>query len=152
MTAIMDTAKQNADVLKTLKLHIGMGLEQSNTKDKTLDIQIRVAEIDAEFKSMLNAISSDTIENFDESKASELMNEKSRLEQQLAQYADAQQKRENAKSRLDEIYTILDGLKNYPLTYDDQIIRQILECVVVESKEKIKVVFVGGLEVEQMLN
>lgn len=152
MSAVIDTAKQNCDILKTLKLHIGMGLEQNNTEDKTLDVQIRIAEIDAEFKSMLKAISSDSVENFDETKATELMNEKSRLEQRLAQYADAQQKRENAKSRLDEIYTILDGLKNHPLTYDDQIIRQILECVVVESKEKIKVVFVGGLEVEQMLN
>ena len=152
MTAVIDTAKQNADILKILKLHIGMGLEHCDTEDKTLDIQIRIAEIDAEFKSMLKAISSDTVENFDETKATELMNEKSRLEQQLTQYADAQQKRENAKSRLDEIYTILDGLKNHPLTYDDHILRQILECVVVESKEKIKVVFVGGLEVEQMLN
>lgn len=143
MTAVIDTAKQNADILKILKLHIGMGLEHCDTEDKTLDIQIRIAEIDAEFKSMLKAISSDTVENFDETKATELMNEKSRLEQQLAQYADAQQKRENAKSRLDEIYTILDGLKNHPLTYDDQIIRQILECVVVESKEKIKIVFIG---------
>ena len=151
MTAIIDTAKQNADVLKTLKLHIGMGLDQNDTKDKSLDIQIRIAEIDTEFKSMLKAISADTVEAFDEAKATELMNEKSRLEQQLAQYADAQQKRENAKSRLDEIYTILDGLKNHPLTYDDQIIRQILECVVVEFKEKIKVVFVGGLEIKQKL-
>lgn len=151
MTAVIDTAKQNADVLKTLKLHIGMGLNQNDTEDKSLDIQIRIAEIDAEFHKMLTAISSDTVESFDEIKATELMNEKSRLEQQLAQYADAQQKRENAKSRLDEIYTILDGLKNHPLTYDDQIIRQILECVVVESKEKIKVVFVGGLEVGQEL-
>ena len=99
----------------------------------------------------LKAVSSDSVENFDETKATELMNEKSRLEQRLAQYADAQQKRENAKSRLDEIYTILDGLKNHPLTYDDQIIRQILACVIVESKEKIKAVFVGGLEVEQEL-
>lgn len=152
MTAVIDTAKQNADILKTLKLHIGMGLEQNNTEDKTLDIQIRIAEIDAEFKSMLKAISSDTLENFDDTKATELMNEKNLLEQQLAQYTDAQQKRENAKSRLDEIYMILDGLKNHPLIYDDQIVRQILECVVVESKEKIKVVFVGGLEVEQSLN
>ena len=151
MTAVIDTAKQNADILKTLKLHIAMGLEQNNIEDKTLGIQIRIAEIDAEFKSMLKAISSDTVENFDETKATELMNEKSRLEQQLAQYADAQQKRENAKSRLDEIYTILDGLKNHPLTYDDQIIRQILECVILESKEKIKVVFVGGLEIEQKI-
>lgn len=128
------------------------GLDQNDTEDKSLDIQIRIAEIDAEFHKMLKAISADTVESFDETKATELMNEKSRLEQQLAQYAEVQQKRENAKSRLDEIYTILDGLKNHPLTYDDQIIRQILECVVVESKEKIKVVFVGGLKVEQMLN
>ena len=128
-----------------------MGLEQNDTEDKSLDIQIRIAKIDAEFHKMLKSISADTVEAFDEVKATELMNEKSRLEQQLAQYAEVQQKRENAKSRLDEIYTILDGLKNHPLTYDDQIIRQILECVVVESKEKIKVVFVGGLEVEQEL-
>ena len=33
-------------------------------------------------------------------------------------------------------------------TYDDAVIRQILQCVIVESKEKIKVVFIGGMEVE----
>lgn len=39
-------------------------------------------------------------------------------------------------------------MKNHPLAFDDQVIRQILQCVVVESKEKIRVVFTGGLEVE----
>ena len=43
---------------------------------------------------------------------------------------------------------LFDGMKNHPLTYGDQVIRQILRCVVVESKEKIRVVFIGGLEVE----
>ncbi len=38
------------------------------------------------------------------------------------------------------------------VTYDDKIIRQILECVVIESKEKIKVVFISGLEAIQLLN
>lgn len=80
------------------------------------------------------------------------MNEKNKLLGQLKQIGNAKQKRENAKSRLDEIYTTLDGLKNHPLTYDDQIIRQILECVIVESKEQIKVVFVGGLEATEQLN
>lgn len=84
-------------------------------------------------------------------KATELINERNQLESQLVQIQDVKQKRENAKSRLDEIYTILDGLKNHPLSYDEQLIRQILECVVVESKERIKVVFIGGLEVEQEL-
>ena len=62
-----------------------------------------------------------------------------------------QQKRENAKSRLDDIYTILDGLKNHPMQYDDRIIRQIIECVVVESKEEIKVIFVGEAETTERL-
>ena len=121
------------------------------SEDKRLDIQIRIAEIDAEFKAMVNAVSAQTADTFDEGRATELMNEKSKLLGQLEQIRTAKQKRESAKSRLDEIYTILDGLKNHPLTYDDQLIRQILECVIVESKEKIKMVFVGGLELIQPL-
>jgi len=151
MNAIMMTAKQNIEVLKTLKLHIGMGLAAEETEDKRLDIQIRIAEIDAEFKAMVNAVSAQTADTFDEGRATELMNEKSKLLGQLEQIRTAMQKRESAKSRLDEIYTILDGLKNHPLTYDDQLIRQILECVIVEPKEKIKMVFVGGLELIQPL-
>lgn len=152
MSAVLETAQQNADVLKTLKLHIGMGMGTEENEDKSLDIQIRIAEIDAEFKMMLNAISADiSADSFDDTKMKELMDEKRRLEQQLEQYANAKQKRENVKSRLDEIYTILEGLKNHPMTYDDEIIRQILECVVVESNEQIKVVFIGGMEVVQNL-
>ena len=151
MKAIMQTAKQNADILKNLKLHIGMGLNAEETEDKSLDIQIRIAEIDAEFKKMLNAVSEGNIDTFNEEHAGELMNEKQRLVIQLEQYANAQQKRENVKSRLDQIFTILDGMQNHPMEYDDRIVRQILECVVVESKETIKVVFVGGLEIREQL-
>lgn len=151
MGAIIKTAKQNADVLKTLKLHVGMGLQAADTEDDSLDLQIRIAEIDAEFKAMLQAVDTNTLDSFDEDKASRLMKEKNRLQHQLDQIADAKQKRENAKSRLDEIFTILEGLTNHPMTYDDQIVRQILECIVVESKDQIKVVFVGGTEVIQTL-
>lgn len=151
MKAIGRTAMQNAEVLRTLKLHIGMGLDMSETEDKSLDIQIRIAEIEAEFKAMLNAVSSETLETFDEGKATVLMNEKNNLQQQLAQIAEQKQKRANVKTRLDDIFTILDGLKNHPMEYDDRIVRQIIECIVVESKEQIKIVFVGGLEVLQEL-
>ena len=144
-------AMQNAEVLRTLKLHIGMGLDMSETEDKSLDIQIRIAEIEAEFKAMLNAVSSETLEAFDERKATALMNEKNNLQQQLAQIAERKQKRANVKTRLDDIFTILDGLKNHPMEYDDRIVRQIVECIVVESKEQVKIVFVGGLEVLQEL-
>ena len=148
MAAIMHMAKQSADVLGTLKLHVGMGLKNDDGEDNSLDIQIKIAEIDAEFKAMLQAIATDTVEEFDEQQATALMAEKNSLEQQLARLDNAQQEKENAESRLDEIFTILDGLENHPMEYDDRLVRQALECVVVESKEKIKVIFAGGLEVE----
>lgn len=152
MEAVQKTAQKNADVLKTLKLHIGMGLSGLETEDKCLDMQIRIAEIDAEFDAIIQEISAENIESFDEQRVNELMMEKTILQQKLSQATDANQNRDNAKSRFEEIYTILDGMKNHPLTYEDSMIRQILECVIVESKDRIKVVFAGGLEMEQSLN
>ena len=151
MKAVMSVAGRNTEVLQTLKLHIGMVLGGEKTEDKSLDIQIRIAEIEAEIKAMINAVSVDTVENFDEAKAQTLMREKNELQQQLEQIAETEQKKEKAKSRLDEIYTILDGLKNHPLTYDDQLIRQVLEGVIVESKEQIRIIFKDGLEMVQVL-
>ena len=120
---------------------------------KSLDIQVRIAEINAEFKRMLDAVSADMAEgSFNEERMTELMLEKRKLENEFNQYVGAQQKQNVAKNRLDEIVTVLEGLANHPMTFDDQLIRQILECVVVESKETIKIIFIGGLEVSQPLN
>ncbi len=151
MTAIMETANQNTEVLRTLKMHIGMGLEGEKSDDNSLDLQVRIAEIDAEFRKMIDRVSTETVEAFDEETATRLMNEKSRLQKQLDSIADAEQRRENAKSRLDDIYTILDGIKNRPMEYDDQIVRQLLECIVVDSKEQVTVIFKGGLKSVQPL-
>ena len=151
MTAIMETANQNTEVLRTLKLHIGMGLEGERSEDNSIDLQVRIAEIDAEFRKMLDRVSTETVEAFDEETATRLMNEKSRLQQQLDNIADAEQRRENAKSRLDDIYTILDGIKNRPMEYNDQIVRQLLEFIVVDSKEQVTVIFKGGLKSVQPL-
>lgn len=151
MRAIMETAQQNLGVLQTLKVHIGMGLQTEQTEDNSMELQIRIAEIDAEFKAMLAKISTDTVDAFDEEKAKRLMDEKARLQQQLGNIRDGQLKREQTQSRLDDIYTILDGLKNRPMEYDEQIVRQLLECITVDSKEQITVIFVGGLKVVQPL-
>ena len=58
--------------------------------------------------------------------------------------AELKQKDKNKQSRIAEIMDLIDGLKNRMLVYDDSLIRQI-----VESKEKIKVIFIGGYEIEQ---
>lgn len=151
MNAIMDTAMKKQDIMKILKLHIGMVLNKNDTIDNSLDIQMRIAEIDTEFAAMLKAVSTETAENFDETRVKELMEEKSELQQRLSEIALEKEKHETMQSRLDDMYLILDGLKNHPINYDDSIVRQLLECVVVESKNKIKVVFKDGYEIEQTL-
>ena len=54
-------------------------------------------------------------------------------------------------SESDERIQVLRVCNNHPMKYDDTLVRQIIECVVVESKEKIKVVFIGSTEIEMVL-
>ena len=68
------------------------------------------------------------------------------------QITDTKPKRESSQFQFDDIYMILDGLKNPPTQYDDRIIRQMIECVVVESKKEIKVIFIGRLETTERLS
>lgn len=152
MNAIQKTAMENACILRTLKNHIEQGLSDGDMEDNSLDMQIRIKEIDEKFQSMLKAVSSETVDDFDSESVAELMIERNRLQEQLAQIAEQKHKREGVKSRLDEIYMIIDGLKNHPMEYDDKLVRQLIECVVVESKEQVKIVFIGGLEVKEKLH
>lgn len=98
----MKTAARNTEVLQMLKLHIGMGLEGERSEDNSIDLQVQIAEIDAEFRKMLDRVSTETVDAFDEETAT-------------------------------------------------QIVRQLLECMVVDSKERITVIFKGGIEVVQPL-
>ena len=52
---------------------------------------------------------------------------------------------------MDEISNVLNGIKNHPMKYDNEIVRSLIECIVVESKEQINIIFKGGLTVEQSL-
>ena len=47
---------------------------------------------------------------------------------------------------------IINDLQNHQMAFGNYIIRQMIECVIVESKEQIKVVFIGGLEVTKALS
>ena len=149
MGAILKTAQINPSILQMLKMHIQAGLGAEAGVDESIELQIHIAQIDQEFKEILNSVTAENQESLlTDPRIEAMMSEKRTIEQKLAAYAAAEQRRKNAASRIDDIFTILDGMKNHPLTYDDQMIRQILQCVIVESKNRIKVVFLGGLEVE----
>lgn len=148
----MKMAKENADVLKTLKSHIAMGLNADSINDNSIELQIRIAEIEKEFSKLITDTNTENANDDNRESLMEiLLTEKIQLKKQLDEIEILKKNKQITMSRLDEIYSVIDLLRNHPLTYDDQIVREILECVVVESKDKIKVVFKGEIEIIMQL-
>lgn len=152
VTAIMNNSQQSSDVLSILKEHIRIGIQADEVEDNSLELLIEIAKLDEKYNELFNKMTADTedIESI-ENQLIEIIIKKHSLQAQVEEIKNERTKRENAQSRLEQIYLILDGFKNHPMTYNDTLVRQILDTVVVESKEKIKVVFTGGYEVEQEL-
>lgn len=150
--AVQNNIGKCSEVLEKLKQHIRIGLSGEQTEDKTIDIQIEIARLDKEYDDLLNRITSD-MENAEalESQLEEIVLKKHSLQKELQIYENSSSRQTNTKTRLDEIFQIIEGLKNHPMEFNNVILRQIIDGVIVESKEKIKVVFVGGYEVEQEL-
>ena len=149
----MKMAKENAEVLKTLKSHIVMGLNADNINDNSIELQIRIAEIEKEFSKLITDTNTENANDDNRESLMEiLLTEKIQLKKQLEEIELLKKNKQLTMSRLDEIYSVIELLRNHPLTYDDQIVREILECVVVESKEQIKVVFKGEYDMCVSLN
>ena len=151
VNAIQKFAQQDPQLLKSLKSHIERGINDVLREDDSLDIQLRLAAVEKEINELFNTISVDTIESFDEKKAEELLSEKNKLQSESDRIAELNQKDKNKQSHIAEITELLDGIKNRTMKYDDRLVRQIIEAVIIESKEKIQVIFIGGYEIEQVL-
>ncbi|MGN0491695.1 recombinase family protein [Ruminococcus sp.] len=149
---VMENAAKNSNLLDSLKQHISMGLSLEDKEDKSIDIQIQIARLNEEYNYLLSKLTADTDNSEDiENQMVKVITKKHSFEQELERYKQQLEKNQKLSSRLDQIFLILETLKNHPLKFDDKIIRQIIDCVIVESKEKIKVVFVGGDQVENWI-
>ncbi len=151
MAAIQGLAQESGTALDTLKLHIGMVVNKAEGKDERAAIKIRLAEIQLEIRQMITATSSENVDSFDDSKIQILALEQAELKAKLEGMEKDQAEKEKNKSKLEDLYTILDGLKNHPLEYDDELVRKMIDTIVVLTKDKIRIVFKGGLEIDQMI-
>ena len=86
-----------------------------------------------------------------ECKVQQLINEKNELQEKLRLIHKEKGSQKTTQNRLDSIYTVIDGLKNCPMAYNDEVVKKLIECVVIESKDQIKVVFRDGTQMEQTL-
>ena len=85
--------------------------------------------------------------NIIEQKLTALIIEKEALNKELEAYTAHDES--NSESRISDIIRLADILENQPLVFNDDLIRQMLQCVVVQSKDCIKIIFNDGTEVDQ---
>jgi hypothetical protein len=147
VNAIGEVARSNATVFETLKLHIGMHYSGGN-EDDCYAIELRINELrDIRTELISLNVQNGNDDQYDE-KFKRIADEMASLKAKQEQLKAEQSTKENATTKLDEIFNILSGLKNHPIGYDDQIIRQLIECVKVMSADKLKIIFDGGIEME----
>ena len=148
MSAVQTVAMKNTKLLQTLKNYIAMIVKCDDSEDRELEIKVRLAEINEEFQKAMSLVSVDDDNNLViEQRLTELIMEKETLNKELAKYSDEDSA--NSHSKVNEIVRLTDILENQPLQFNDELIRQMLQCVVVESKERIKVIFNDGTEIDQ---
>lgn len=158
MEAIKEVAQGFPNVLQTLKKHILMGLDISESVDdatvidqERVAILRRLSVIDESFNKMIETVTFETESNYDENKIAELVEERNYLQDKLQKLMAKPDNQAVINSRMAKINSVIDVIKNHPLKYDDEIVRGLIECIVVESKEQIEIIFKGGMKVEQTL-
>ena len=136
------------DIARILKANIGTVLECQG-QEEIISIENRLKEIDQARNDLVNLIASD---GCDEDK---LDNEFSRLyqeEQQLSERLEIlkSQNKTSAETqaKLDKIMDMIEHEKFELETFDNVLIRKLIECVKVLSKTEILVIFKGGYEVK----
>ena len=143
LTEISKIARMQPQAWEILKQQIGMGLSgEFNNGDDPYAIQIRLLEIDQAVNEMI-AMESQGAGDY-ESQCEALYGEKNALKQKLAQLKSDSAHASAAEAEREEIFAATDDLRNRPLTWDDQIIRQLIDCVKVVSKEKLIIRFRWG--------
>jgi len=111
---------------------------------------VRLEEINNEFQKVMSLVSVDDDNNdIIEQKLTALIIEKEALNKELEAYTAHD--KSHSETRISDIIRLADILENQPLAFDDGMIRQVLQCVVVQSKDCIKVIFNDGTEIDQPL-
>jgi DNA invertase Pin-like site-specific DNA recombinase len=151
--AILETlvrfARQNAAALYVLKQHIGMALSGETDGEDPYAIQARISEVTAALNDLYAIISE---QDDCESQFEALYGEKAALKEKLERIKAAKGHDSAEQSRLDEIFTVIDGLRNRPLMWEEPLIRQMVECVKVVSKSRIRIRFRPVVELDAELD
>ncbi|MDR1564665.1 MAG: recombinase family protein [Oscillospiraceae bacterium] len=151
LDAIKELALTDSSALEVLKMHIGMALSGEVGEGDTFAMQTRIIEIDRTIGELIVLEAGDGNQGNYDNQIAALYSEKTVLKEKIEQVQNSKSHDLAEQSRLSDIFTIVDGLKDRPLEWDESIIRQMISCVKVLGKDRIKIFWRLGGECEVKL-
>ena len=137
------------DIVRILKANIGSVLECQG-QEEILSVEKRLKEIDQARTDLVNLIASGGCdEDKLDSEFAKLYAEEQGLSERLTMLKSQNKTSEETQAKLDKIMDMIEHEKFELETFDNVLIRKLIECVKVLSKTEILVIFKGGYEVRE---
>lgn len=73
------------------------------------------------------------------------------IKDELEKIEKSKSKIETAADSIEEMTAVMQGLKNHPVEYNDQAVRQLIECIKVISKDTLHIYFKDGIKIEAQM-
>ena len=137
---------ENADVDRICR-HIKMYQHNQDTSS-IFQKQERLKTIQ-EHINQLTDMDSEAVQNGDfDTQFESLYAEMYAIKDELDEFEKSKSKIETATDSIEEMTAVMQGLKNHPVEYNDLVVRQLIECVKVISKDTLHVNFKDGIKIE----
>lgn len=135
------------DIARILKMNIGSVLECQG-QEEILAAEKRMKEIDQARTDLVSLIASGGCdEDKLDSEFAKLYSEEQQLSERLTMLKSQSKTSEETQAKIDKIMELIENEKFELETFDNVLIRKLIECVKVLSKTEILVIFKGGYEV-----
>jgi hypothetical protein len=135
------------DIVKILKSNIGSVLECKG-QEEVISIENRLKEIDSARNDLIGLIASGGCdEDKLDSEFAKLYAEEQQLSERLVTLKAQNQTSTETQDKLDKIMDLIENEKFELETFDNVLIRKLIECIKVLNKNEILVIFKGGYEV-----
>lgn len=138
--------------LTLMKATIGDAIGLNGGSDEVDILERRIAVLDKRTLELINeSVSAGTDFESHEDEFRDLSEEKKQLERRIAAIKESLADDESVRHRLSEIEATIEERAKNKDTYDDAIVRQMIECIRVYHAGRLEIIFGGGHEVEEHL-
>lgn len=138
--------------LTLMKATIGDAIGLNGGSDEVDLLERRITVLDKRTLELINeSVSAGTDFESHEDEFREISEEKQQLERRISAIQESLADDESVKHRLSEIEATIEERARNKDSYDDTIVRQMIECIRVYHNGRLEIIFGGGHEVEEHL-